>query len=52
MASRTVWTGKPPGRLAAVMGAIKIEASGAQNYVADRQTIADRFNEAFGYRPW
>ncbi len=40
------------GRLAAVMGAIKIEASGAQNYVADRNAIADRFFEAFGYRPW
>ena len=40
------------GRLAAVMGAIKIEASGAQNYVADRHAIADRFFEAFGYRPW
>jgi adenosine kinase len=40
------------GRLAAVMGAIKIEASGAQNYVADRNSIADRFFEAFGYRPW
>ncbi len=40
------------GRLAAVMGAIKIEASGAQNYVADRTSIARRFHEAFGYRPW
>ena len=40
------------GRLAAVMGAIKIEAGGAQNYVADRSSIAQRFFEAFGYRPW
>ena len=40
------------GRLAAVMGALKIEASGAQNYVADRPSIADRFREAYGYRPW
>jgi adenosine kinase len=40
------------GRLAAVLGAVKIEASGAQNYVADRHSIADRFHEAFGYRPW
>ena len=40
------------GRLAAVMGAVKIEAGGAQNYVADRQSIAERFHDAFGYRPW
>jgi len=40
------------GRLAAVMGAMKIETGGAQNYVADRGAIADRFAEAFGYRPW
>jgi adenosine kinase len=40
------------GRLAALMGAIKIEASGAQNYVADRPLIAERFFEAFSYRPW
>ncbi len=40
------------GRLAAVMGAMKIETGGAQNYVGDRGAIADRFSEAFGYRPW
>jgi adenosine kinase len=40
------------GRLAAVMGALKIECGGAQNYVADRPLIAERFREAFGYRPW
>jgi adenosine kinase len=39
-------------RLAATMGAIKIESAGAQNHVADRVQIADRFREAFGYRPW
>ena len=40
------------GRLAAVMGSIKIEASGAQNYMADRASIGERFWQAFGYRPW
>jgi adenosine kinase len=40
------------GRLAAVLGAMKIETSGAQNYVADRGVVAQRFFEAFGYRPW
>jgi adenosine kinase len=40
------------GRLAAVMGTLKIEHAGAQNHQADRALIADRFREAFGYRPW
>jgi adenosine kinase len=40
------------GRLAATMGSIKIEHSGGQNHAADRASISDRFNEAFGYRPW
>jgi adenosine kinase len=40
------------GRLAATMGAIKIENGGAQNHIADRSQIAERFHEAFGYRPW
>ena len=40
------------GRLAATMGSIKIEHFGGQNHTADRDSIAERFNEAFGYRPW
>lgn len=40
------------GRLAAVMGALKIEASGGQNHVVERASIADRYAEAFGHRPW
>ncbi len=40
------------GRLAAVMGTLKIERSGAQNHTADRTIVADRFFDAFGYRPW
>ena len=40
------------GRLAATMGSIKIECSGGQNHTADRDSISDRFNDAFGYRPW
>ena len=40
------------GRLAATMGALKIERSGAQNHTASRQEIADRFGESFGFRPW
>ncbi|MEG0820841.1 MAG: carbohydrate kinase family protein [Burkholderiaceae bacterium] len=40
------------GRLASVMGSLKIEHGGAQNYVVDRAGIAERFFEAYGYRPW
>jgi adenosine kinase len=40
------------GRLAATMGSIKIEHSGGQNHTADQTSIAERFNQAFGYRPW
>jgi adenosine kinase len=40
------------GRLAAIMGTIKIEHSGGQNHAGDRSLIADRFAEAFGRRPW
>jgi adenosine kinase len=40
------------GRLAATMGALKIEHSGAQNHAASRDQIAERFRESFGFRPW
>lgn len=40
------------GRLAAVMGALKIEQHGAQRHLASRAQIAQRFLDAFGYRPW
>ncbi|HEU0199246.1 MAG TPA: carbohydrate kinase family protein [Burkholderiaceae bacterium] len=40
------------GRLAAVLGALKIEHAGAQNHIADRAQIGERFQKAFGYLPW
>ena len=40
------------GRLAAVMGALKIEHAGGQNHAADRVSIRDRFAQSFGYLPW
>jgi len=40
------------GRLAAVMGAVKIEHNGAQRHQPGRSEIEQRFFEAFGYRPW
>ncbi len=37
------------GRLASLMGALKIEHQGPQNYAPSRAEIKDRFKEAFGY---
>ncbi len=40
------------GRLAAVMGAIKIAHRGGQNHQPRREEIAARFERAFGRAPW
>jgi adenosine kinase len=37
------------GRLAALMGAIKIEAHGTQNHFLEPAAIAARFKSDFGY---
>jgi hypothetical protein len=34
------------------MGALKIAQRGAQNHVAGRDAIQERFRKAFGYSPW
>ncbi len=46
------WDFVKAGRLAAVMGAIKIAHRGGQNHHPDRQEIAERYARAFGERPW
>lgn len=38
------------GRLASLMGSIKIAYQGGQNHVLTRSQIEDRFEQAFGYR--
>jgi adenosine kinase len=38
------------GRLASLMGAIKIESQGPQNHAPSKAEIEDRFHQAFGYR--
>ena len=38
------------GRLASLMGAMKIASPGGQNHTATAEQIADRFNAEFGYR--
>ena len=37
------------GRLASLMGALKIEHQGPQNYAPGRAEINERFKQAFGY---
>ncbi len=46
------WDWEKTGRLAAVMGAIKIAHRGGQNHHASRDEIAERFATAFGTKPW
>ncbi len=40
------------GRLAAVMGAIKIAHRGGQNHQPSREEIAARYQRAFNASPW
>ena len=40
------------GRLASLLGSIKIAQRGAQNHLFTRDEIARRFREAFGRAPW
>ncbi len=45
------WDWPQTGKLAALMGAIKIAHRGAQNHAAGREEIRSRFKRAFGYSP-
>ena len=46
------WDWPRTGRLASVMGAIKIASRGAQNHAPSREAIEARFRRAFGHSPW
>ena len=46
------WDWPRTGRLAAVLGAIKIASRGAQNHHVDRATAEARYRQAFGESPW
>lgn len=46
------WDWEKTGRLAAVMGAIKIAHRGGQNHRESRNEIGERFAKAFGSAPW
>ena len=40
------------GRLASLLGSIKIASRGGQNHTCSRDEIAERYRSAFGTRPW
>jgi adenosine kinase len=46
------WDWPRTGRLAAIMGAIKIAHRGGQNHQPSQEEIARRYEQAFGERPW
>jgi adenosine kinase len=46
------WDWPRTGRLASVMGAIKIAQRGAQNHAPSRDEIEARYRRAFGESPW
>jgi adenosine kinase len=46
------WDWPRTGRLAAVLGAIKIARRGAQNHAPTRDEIEARYRRAFGHSPW
>ena len=46
------WDWESTGKLASVMGTIKIESRGGQIHAVDRDTIALRYRDAFGELPW
>jgi len=46
------WDWEKTGRLAAVMGAIKIAHRGGQNHRPSRHEIGERYAVAFGSAPW
>lgn len=46
------WEWERTGRLASVMGAIKVASRGGQNHGPSRGEIADCFAAAFGEAPW
>ena len=46
------WDWQKSGRLASLLGSIKIGSRGGQNHVVDRDDVASRFEKEFGTKPW
>jgi len=51
-ACSTAWPPGSTGRLASLLGALKIAKRGGQNHHFTRDEIAQRFKENFGTRIW
>ena len=46
------WNWEKTGRLASLMGSLKIAHRGGQNHKLTREEIAGRYRSAFGEKPW
>ena len=46
------WDWQRTGRLASIMGSVKIASRGGQNHVVDRERVAARYAECFGASLW
>lgn len=46
------WEWERTGRLASVLGSLKIASQGGQNHALDRDLVANRYAEAFGSELW
>jgi adenosine kinase len=46
------WGWEKTGRLASLMGSLKIAHRGGQNHKLTREEIAERYRSAFGEKPW
>jgi adenosine kinase len=46
------WEWGRTGRLAAMLGSIKIASRGGQNHRIDRDSVGERYHAAFGAYPW
>jgi adenosine kinase len=46
------WEWEKTGRLASLMGSLKIAHRGGQNHKLTREEIAERYCSAFGDKPW
>ncbi|HVE49936.1 MAG TPA: carbohydrate kinase family protein [Casimicrobiaceae bacterium] len=46
------WDWEQSGRLASLLGSLKIAARGGQNHAIDRDNVASHYARHFGSRPW
>ncbi|HEX8740759.1 MAG TPA: PfkB family carbohydrate kinase, partial [Casimicrobiaceae bacterium] len=46
------WDWEQTGRLASVLGSLKIASRGGQNHAVSRELVGERYRAAFGDDPW